>query len=81
MMNKKKLIENKDDLIYNLMRYRYDAGLSQQKVANMLNVERSTYTYYETGKTTPDIFTIIKLSKIFGITLKDILTIERRKYD
>ena len=63
------LIQDKYDLVKNLKDYREDADLSQQKVADKLHMERSTYTYYENGKTIPDIFTIIKLAKIFNVSL------------
>ena len=47
--------------------YRENCELSQQQVANTLNIDRSTYTYYETGKTTPSASTLLKLSKIFNV--------------
>ena len=40
---------------YWLKYYRHECGLTQQQVADRLKIERSTYTYYETGKTKPDI--------------------------
>ncbi|MBQ7522723.1 MAG: helix-turn-helix transcriptional regulator [Clostridia bacterium] len=47
--------------------FRENCELSQQQVATALNVDRSTYTYYETGKTTPSASTLLKLSKIFNV--------------
>lgn len=47
--------------------YRESCEMSQQQIANALNVDRSTYTYYETGKTTPSASTLLKLSKIFNV--------------
>lgn len=47
--------------------YRENSELSQQQVANILNIDRSTYTYYETGKTTPSASMLLKLSKIFNV--------------
>ncbi|HRT82935.1 MAG TPA: helix-turn-helix transcriptional regulator, partial [Oscillospiraceae bacterium] len=44
--------------------------LTQQQVANLLNVDRSTYTYYETGKIKPDVDTLIKLCCIFDTSLE-----------
>ena len=49
--------------------YRENCELSQQQVANALNVDRSTYTYYETGKTNPDSYALIKLADYFGVTI------------
>ena len=47
--------------------YRENCELSQQQVANTLNIDGSTYTYYETGKTTPSASTLLKLAKIFNV--------------
>lgn len=49
---------------------RVQADFSQQNVADILNINRSTYTYYETGKTTPDVRTLYKISKIFGVPIE-----------
>lgn len=57
---------------------RENCGYTQQQVADALSIERSTYTYYETGKTTPDINTIIKLSKIFNVSYIDIFEEEEK---
>lgn len=47
--------------------YRENCDLSQQQVAQVLNIDRSTYTYYETGKTVPSINTLMKLSRVFHV--------------
>lgn len=59
-----------------LKKLRENSGFTQKQVADSINVERSTYAYYETGKTTPDIDTILKLAKIFNVPYTDILTEE-----
>ena len=41
-------------------------AIFQQNIADILNLNRSTYTYYETGKTTPDVRTLNKIAHIFG---------------
>ncbi len=51
-----------------LKKFRVASGLTQQQVADVLNLDRSTYAYYEAGKTTPDIKSVNKLLKIFNIT-------------
>lgn len=43
-------------------------GLTQKQVADMLNIDRSTYAYYESGKTRPDILTIAKLARLYRIS-------------
>ena len=60
---------------------RENIGYTQQQVADALSIERSTYAYYETGKTNPDINTIIKLSKIFNVSYTDIFEQEERRQD
>lgn len=57
--------------------YRRNSLLTQQQVADTLNINRTTYTYYEAGKTEPSIDTLHKLVKIFGITYDDLLPSEK----
>ncbi len=58
---------------YWLKYYRHECGLTQQQVADRLKIERSTYTYYETGKTKPDINTLIKIAKVYNISYTKLL--------
>lgn len=58
-------------LAVKLRRFRLQAGFSQKNVADILNVSRSTYTYYETGKTTPDPTTLNRIAKIYGVSLEE----------
>ena len=53
-----------------LRAFRVQVGLSQKNVADVLNVSRSTYTYYETGKTTPDPATLNRIAKILNVPLE-----------
>ena len=48
-----------------LRQARLQAGYSQQNIADALNVNRATYTYYETGKTSPDPITLGRIARIF----------------
>ena len=58
---------------YWLKYYRHETGLTQQQVADRLKIERSTYTYYHTGKTKPDINTLLKIAKVFNINSTHLL--------
>ena len=58
---------------YWLKYYRHECGLTQQQVADRLKIERSTYTYYETGKTKPDINTLFKIAKVYNINYTQLL--------
>lgn len=62
-----------DTIAYLLKRYRLNCGYSQQMVANTLNIDRSTYTYYETGKSMPSLGTILILKNLFNIPYNELL--------
>ena len=59
-----------------LKEFRTLCDLSQQQVASLLNIHRSTYSYYESGKTEPSLDNIRSLSRIFGVSLNDLLEID-----
>ncbi|MDD5952045.1 MAG: helix-turn-helix domain-containing protein [Oscillospiraceae bacterium] len=52
---------------------REKCGLTQEQVAKTLNIDRSSYTYYETGKTEPSISSLIKLSNLFKVSVEELL--------
>ncbi len=52
---------------------REDHDLTQQQIAAFLKKERSSYTYYETGKTEPCIDDLITLADFYRVSL-DYLT-------
>ena len=56
------------------LRENYD--LSQQQVAAALNIDRSTYGYYELDKTRPSLETLVKLSHIFSVPVEQLLPSE-----
>ncbi len=56
----------------NLKRLRKLNGLTQGDVARTLNIDRTTYTYYEKGRT-PSIDTLRKLALIFDVSLQELL--------
>lgn len=56
-------------LAANLKLLREQHRLTQKQVADALNIERSTYTYYERGRTLPTFSTICKLSRIFNVSI------------
>lgn len=45
-------------------------------MADLLGVDRSTYSYYEIGKIIPDVSTVMKLANIFGVPYSSILSSE-----
>lgn len=56
-----------------LKELRKNGQLSQQQVADILQINRSTYAYYETGKSKPKLSTLKKLAAIYGISIDSLL--------
>ena len=57
----------------NLFQARKKVGLSQEAVAEKLGVSRQTISKWETDETLPDIYQSKKLSKIYNISLDDLI--------
>ena len=47
--------------------------LTQRQVAEILGVDRSAYTYYETGKTSPSFANLMRLASIFRVDVSWLL--------
>ena len=60
----------------NIKKARTKLGLSQQEVADLINVNRSTYSNYENNIRQPDIATLIKISNKLKVSLESLLGIE-----
>jgi DNA-binding XRE family transcriptional regulator len=56
-------------LPHNLKHYRQKHQYTQQQLADLLKVSRSVVAKWENGHVLPDLFTAVKLSKIFQINL------------
>lgn len=52
-----------------LRKYRMKTGLTQKSVAEALGLSRSAYTYYETGKTSPDPTMLFRIARMFDVPL------------
>lgn len=57
----------------NLKILRNERKNTQQEMATLLGIARSTYTQYETGVSQPDNDTIIKLANYFGVAIDYLL--------
>lgn len=53
----------------NLRMLRKSFNLTQQEVADILGIDRSTYTFYEVGKTKPTIDNLKKLCDVYNVSL------------
>lgn len=55
-----------NDRIYSL---RIQAGISQQRLADDLNLSRRAISLWETGRRTPDIQSVLLLASYFQVSL------------
>lgn len=56
-----------------IRKFRKQAGLSQEKVAEIIGVTRQAVTKWESGKASPSTENLIKLSEIFGVSLDSLI--------
>lgn len=56
-----------------MYRLRKQKGLSQEELANRLNVSRQTISKWEVGDSTPDMEKLIALSDLFEISLDELV--------
>ena len=59
-----------------LKNLRKSHGFTQKQIADKLNIDRSTYSYYELGKINPSIRSMVILSELYGLSLDEIVHYE-----
>lgn len=59
-----------------LKELRTEHGYTQKYVADMLGIDRSTYSYYESGRISPDIHTVLKVAKLLDVDYTEIMDSE-----
>lgn len=52
-----------------LKRVRLEHNFKQKDIADALGIDRTTYSYYESGRTKPSVKTLCILSKIYNVTI------------
>ena len=62
------------DIGEKLFELRKEKNLSQEEVADRLNVTRQTVSKWETNQSTPDFDKIVPLCELFGIGTEELLT-------
>lgn len=60
----------------NLKIIRKEKGLTQQALAEMVNVDKSTVSCWERGVCFPQKRTLLKLVEIFQCTIEDLLKVD-----
>lgn len=61
----------------NLKQCRLKHNFTQTQIAAALGIDRSTYSYYELGKTVPSIGMLTKIAKIFNTDVFELLDGEK----
>ena len=61
-----------------ILKLREKSGMSQDELAEKLFVTRQAGSRWETGKTTPDIYTLKKLSALFDVSINTLLGSPRK---
>ncbi|TPE01033.1 helix-turn-helix transcriptional regulator [Enterococcus sp. PF-2] len=63
----------------NIRSIREDNDVTQQQMAELLNVSQNTYSQYETGKIEWTASTLIKIAEYFGVTVDYLLDRTKEK--
>ena len=69
------------DLGEKIITMRNEKNLSQEQLAEKLNVTRQTISNWENGKFYPDIDSLVNLSKYFNVSLDDLLSYDEKVLD
>lgn len=69
---------NLGEKLYNL---RKGKNLSQEEVADKLNVTRQTISKWETGESRPDLDKVVPICELYGISTNELLGIENEESD
>lgn len=62
-------IEINQKIAKNLTHYRKAAGLTQAELAEIINYSDKSVSKWESGNGVPDIYTLIQLAKLYGVTV------------
>lgn len=68
------------DCINRIRILREDRDLRQIDVSNATGIDQKTLSNYETGKTNPDSFAIIKLADFFNVTTDYLLGVSEENF-
>lgn len=63
----------KEGIKINLKRYRQANALTQTDLCEVLKIDRTTYTKWESGDTLPNLIQLSKIARIYGINVDDLM--------
>jgi len=61
----------------NIAKYRKEAGLSQQELADAINVSRKTISAVETNRFTPSVIIALKIAKHFNTSVESLFVLDK----
>ncbi|MBH0027118.1 helix-turn-helix transcriptional regulator [Pseudoalteromonas sp. SWN29] len=59
-----------------IAKYRKEAGLSQQELADAINVSRKTISTVETARFTPSVIIALKIAKHFNTSVESVFVLD-----
>ena len=65
-------------LAKNVIQLRQEHHYTQKQLGDKLNITHQAYSYYETGHRDPNIDMLTKLSALYGFSIEQLLTVNRR---
>lgn len=77
---KQKMLEFQETLGKRLCSLRVMNDVMQSELSELLGVDRTTYSYYERGKISINIYYLSQLSRFFGIPLDLLATADDRQF-
>ncbi|EWS98978.1 helix-turn-helix transcriptional regulator [Pseudoalteromonas sp. SCSIO 43095] len=60
----------------NIAKFRKEAGLSQQELADAINVSRKTISTVETNRFTPSVIIALKIARHFNTSVESLFTLQ-----
>ena len=66
-------IEINQRIAKNLMHYRKAAGFTQAELAEKINYSDKSVSKWESGNGVPDIYTLMQLAELYGITVDTLI--------
>lgn len=67
------IIEINQKIAKNIMTYRKAAGLTQAELAEKINYSDKSVSKWESGNGIPDVYTLMQMARLFGVTLNDLV--------
>jgi len=73
-----RVLEQIDNIILHLLKYRKKTGLTQEEVAQRAGVSRSTISRIESFAFQPDLKTLISICNVYGVSLSLVADVDNK---